>query len=61
MLKNQLVLSAYDAENKLSAASYVQAAKVLDDLYTSAEADADEATLGVSYEGDAVKVALCGA
>lgn len=58
VLKNQLVLSAYDAENKLSTASYVQAAKVLDDLYTSAEADADEATLGVSYEGDAVKVAL---
>ncbi len=45
-------------KTELSAASYVQAAKVLDNLYTNADADADEATLGVSYEGDAVKVAL---
>lgn len=58
VVKNQLVLAAYDAENKLAAASYVQAAKVLDDLYTKAEADADEATLGVSYQGDTVKVAV---
>jgi len=58
VLKNQLVLAAYDAENKLSAASYVQAAKVLDDVYTKGTADADEATLGVTYSGDAVKASL---
>ncbi|MBU0911392.1 MAG: DUF3372 domain-containing protein, partial [Gammaproteobacteria bacterium] len=58
VVKNQLVLSAFDADNKLAAASYVQAAKVLDDLYTSGEADANEATLGVSYEANAVKVAV---
>lgn len=58
VLKNQLVLSAYDADNKLSAASYVQAAKVLDHLYTSGEADADEATLGVVYDGNTVKVSV---
>lgn len=58
IVKDQMVLAAYDEENKVVTASYVQAAKVLDDLYTSAEADADEATLGVSYQGDAVEVAL---
>ena len=49
--KNQLVLAAYDSANKLTAASHVQAAKVLDDLYTKADNDADEASLGVIYEG----------
>lgn len=58
IVKNQLVLSAHDAENKLAAASYVQAAKVLDDLYTSGDDDADEATLGLSYQGDTITVAL---
>jgi len=58
LVKEQLVLAAYDETNKVVTASYVQAAKVLDALYTSGEADADEATLGVSYEGDAVTVAV---
>ncbi|MDR6985111.1 pullulanase [Rheinheimera pacifica] len=51
MLKNQLVLAAYDSENVLLDATWVQAAKVLDDLYTKADNDADEASLGVIYEG----------
>ncbi len=49
LVKNQLAIAAYDASNKLLTASYVQAAKVLDDLYTSGEQDANEATLGVQY------------
>lgn len=56
--KNQLVLASYDSANKLMAASYVQAAKVLDDLYTSGSNDADEAKLGVQYEGANVSVAV---
>jgi pullulanase len=51
MLKNQLVLAAYDSKNVLLDATWVQAAKVLDDLYTKADNDADEASLGGIYEG----------
>jgi len=51
MVKNQLVLAATDADGELLAATFVQAAKVLDDLYTKADDDADEATLGVVYDG----------
>lgn len=58
MVKNQLVLASYDSANKLIAASYVQAAKVLDDLYTSAANDADEATLGVLYDGSNIKTSV---
>lgn len=54
MLKNQLVLAAYDSENVLLDATWIQAAKVLDDLYTKAENDADEASLGVMYEGSSI-------
>lgn len=49
--KDQLVLVAYDADDKPVGATYVQAAKVLDDLYTQGDQDADEATLGVVYDG----------
>ncbi len=49
ILKNQLVLAAYNEEGAFLATS-VQSALVLDDLYTKGEADADEATLGVIYD-----------
>ncbi|MBV1909287.1 MAG: DUF3372 domain-containing protein [Kangiellaceae bacterium] len=58
ILKNELVVAAYDAENNAFEATYVQAAKVLDDLYTSAENDADEAQLGVVYEGENITANL---
>jgi len=58
ILKGELVLAAYDAEGAAFKATYVQAAKVLDDLYTKGEADADEATLGVVYEGEAITANL---
>lgn len=49
--KNQLVMAAYDSDNKPVAASHVQVAKVLDALYTSGDNDADEADLGIKYDG----------
>ena len=58
ILKNELVVAAYDAEGNAFTATYVQAANVLDDLYTTGEADANEATLGVVYEGDAITANL---
>lgn len=58
ILKGELVVAAYDVDGKAYKATRVQAAKVLDDLYTSGEDDADEATLGVVYEGDAITANL---
>jgi len=58
MLKNQLVLAATDAEGELIAATYVQAAKVLDDLYTKGDDDADEAALGISYSSSGISAAV---
>ena len=58
IVKNQLVLASYDSANKVMAASHVQAAKVLDDLYTSGANDADEATLGVQYDASNIKASV---
>lgn len=58
LAKTQLVLVAYDADDKPLGATYVQAAKVLDDLYTQGSQDADEATLGVVYEGENITASL---
>ncbi|WP_394129037.1 alpha-1,6-glucosidase domain-containing protein [Shewanella maritima] len=54
LAKQQLVMAAYDADNKPVSASNVQVAKVLDDLYTKAENDADEAMLGIHYDGSKI-------
>jgi pullulanase len=54
MAKEQLVLVAYDAENKPAAATHVQVAKVLDALYTLGDNDADEAQLGVIYQDNSI-------
>ncbi|WP_076542626.1 pullulanase-type alpha-1,6-glucosidase [Shewanella sp. UCD-KL21] len=51
MAKNQLVMAAYDSDNKPVAATHVQVAKVLDALYTQGDNDADEADLGIIYDG----------
>ncbi len=58
LVKEQLVLASYDIEGKLSGATYVQAAKVLDDLYTRGENDADEQPLGVFYDNGVIINAL---
>ncbi|MBE8168780.1 MAG: DUF3372 domain-containing protein [Shewanella sp.] len=57
LVKSQLVVASYSSEDKPLVATYVQAAKVLDALYTQAEDDADEAQLGVTYNGNEVTVA----
>ena len=58
MAKNQLALAAYNSDNELISASYVQVAKVLDDLYASGDNSALDAQLGVRYNGNDVSVAV---
>lgn len=58
MLKNQLVVATFNADNELLSANKVQVAKVIDDLYTSGDADADEAIIGLIYEGDTITANL---
>ncbi|CAM5181219.1 alpha-1,6-glucosidase domain-containing protein [Alishewanella longhuensis] len=58
MAKNQLALAAYNSDNELVSASYVQVAKVLDDLYANGDDSALAETLGISYEGSNIKVAV---
>ncbi|WP_026375076.1 alpha-1,6-glucosidase domain-containing protein [Aestuariibacter salexigens] len=49
VLKTQAVLAAYNAEGTLTAATGIQLANGIDQLYTTGENDADEATLGTQY------------
>ncbi len=58
IVKNQLVIASYDADSVPLNATHVQAAKVLDDLYTSGADDADEAALGATYNGADVTASL---
>ncbi|MCH8536413.1 MAG: DUF3372 domain-containing protein [Alkalimonas sp.] len=58
MVRNQLVLAAYNAEQELLTATYVQAAKVLDDLYAQGEHSALSAQLGIHYEAGEVTAAV---
>ncbi|WP_462156709.1 alpha-1,6-glucosidase domain-containing protein [Pseudoalteromonas sp. GB56] len=58
LIKQQLVVAGYDADGKLIEATYVQTAKALDDLYTSAEDDANEAQLGVHYTTNGIDVSV---
>lgn len=57
LLKSQLVLAAFSGDEPTTA-SYVQAAKVLDDVFTSQASDADEETFGVQYDGSNVTVSV---
>ncbi len=57
VLKNQLAVAAYDAESAV-AATWVQAAKVLDDIYTSGDNDANEASLGPVYSDSGISANL---
>ena len=59
MVGQQLILAAHDSSGAVTRATRVQAAKVLDDLYTSGANDADEQTLGVQYlASDMVSVSV---
>jgi pullulanase len=49
MLKGKLLAIAYDSEDALIGATYVQTPRVIDALYTQGEQDADEASLGLIY------------
>ncbi len=49
MLKGKLLAIAYDSEDALIAATYVQTPRVIDALYTQGENDANEASLGLIY------------
>jgi pullulanase len=52
VLKSQAVLASYDSEGMINGATGIQIANVLDQLYTTGEADADEAPLGPIYGED---------
>ncbi len=58
IVKDQLVIASYDADGVPLNATHVQAAKVLDDLYTSGADDADEAELGAIYNGADITASL---
>lgn len=58
MLQGSLTVVAYNADGDMVAATGVQHAGVIDALYTRGENDADEAQLGLIYDGGMVKHAL---
>lgn len=58
VMKSQAVLGGYNAEGELIAATGIQLANGLDQVYTAGEDDADEAMLGPIYEGDSITAAL---
>ncbi len=58
MLRGRVTLIALDANGEMIAGNLIQTAGVLDALYTMGDMDADEATLGITYEGDTVTAAV---
>lgn len=58
LVKSQLAVAEFNSEQQPVRATYVQTAKALDALYTRGEQDADEAKLGLRYDGDAIHVAV---
>jgi len=58
MLQGRLMAVLVDDTGEAYSGYLMQNAGVLDDLYTTAEADADEAPLGITYDGDSVTAAV---
>lgn len=58
MLKSQLVVVASDLDGEIAAATRVQIAPVLDDLYTRGDQDADEAVYGPQFDAGQVTLNL---
>ncbi|WP_100657488.1 pullulanase-type alpha-1,6-glucosidase [Alteromonas flava] len=58
VLKTQAVLAGYDAEGTLVAATGIQIANALDQLYTTGEEDANEAALGPVYTDSGITAAV---
>jgi pullulanase len=56
--KHQLLAVALDAKGELLEATRVQLPRLLDNLYTSAANDADEAQLGITYNHDTITAAV---
>ncbi|MGQ8363911.1 alpha-1,6-glucosidase domain-containing protein [Glaciecola sp. 1036] len=54
VLTTQAILGAYDSEGKLVAATKIQAANAIDQLYTTGDNDADEAQLGIIYTDNGI-------
>ena len=57
-LKGELVAIAYSADDEMLSATRVQIAKALDDIYTSGDNDANEATFGVVYTKDNITASV---
>ncbi|XOV77688.1 MAG: alpha-1,6-glucosidase domain-containing protein [Aestuariibacter sp.] len=57
-LKGQLIVVAYDDQQKPLAATKVQTARVLDAIYTAGENDADEADYGPVYSANGIELSL---
>lgn len=60
LLRHGVYVVGYDATGTVLAATRVQIPGVLDELYTSNDDDADEARLGVVYEGKNVALSVWG-
>lgn len=58
VLRTQAVLGGYDSEGKLVAATGIQMANAIDQLYTQTEDDADEAQLGAVYTDTGITAAV---
>ena len=58
MLTGKLLAIAYHSDNSVAAATYVQTPRVLDALYTSGNDDANEAQLGLIYNGNDITTKL---
>jgi pullulanase-type alpha-1,6-glucosidase len=58
VLKAQVLAGAYDADGKLVAATRLQIPKVIDQLYTTGENDANEAALGPIYTDNGITAAV---
>ncbi|BBO27638.1 pullulanase [Alteromonas sp. I4] len=58
VLKTQVVAAGYASDGTLLAATRLQHANVLDQLYTKGEDDADEAVLGGVYTDDGITAAV---
>lgn len=58
VLTTQAVLGGYDSEGKLVAATGVQMANVIDQLYTTSDEDANEAALGAVYTENGITAAV---
>ncbi len=58
LARQQLALAAYNEDGELLSATWVQAAKVLDDLYAYGENSALAAQLGIHYEAGSIHTAV---